>query len=126
MKSIGKIQGSNNDKWGETISSKPKDRGLQRITETPMNMVDSLTRRATSLQSTLDVADGALHINSALAQKNKLSDSDNARVVQNEQETTMKVMIDERVPDNCVLIQSAHPNQIQLGAAFGSVKIGKQ
>ena len=126
MKSIGKIQGSNNDKWAETISSKPKDRGLQRITETPMNMVDSLTRRATSLQSTLDVADGALHINSALAQKNKLSDSDNARVVQNEQETTMKVMIDERVPDNCVLIQSAHPNQIQLGAAFGSVKIGKQ
>ena len=126
MKSIGKIQGSNNDKWGETISSKTKDRGLQRITETPMNMVDSLTRRATSLQSTLDVADGALHINSALAQKNKLSDSDNARVVQNEQETTMRVMIDERVPDNCVLIQSAHPNQIQLGAAFGSVKIGKQ
>ena len=126
MKSIGKIQGSNNDKWGETISSKPKGKGLQRITETPMNMVDSLTRRATSLQSTLDVADGALHINSALAQKNKLSDSDNARVVQNEQETTMKVMIDERVPDNCVLIQSAHPNQIQLGAAFGSVKIGKQ
>jgi len=126
MKSIGKIQGSNNDKWGETISSKPKDRGLQRITETPMNMVDSLTRRATSLQSTLDIADGALHINSTLAQKNKLSDSDNARVVQNEQETTMKVMIDERVPDNCVLIQSAHPNQIQLGAAFGSVKIGKQ
>ncbi len=126
MKSIGKIQGSNTDKWGEKIKSKPKDRGLQRITETPMNMVDSLTRRATSLQGTIDVADGALHINSALAQKNKLVDSDNAKVVQNEKEATMKVMIDERVPDNCVLIQSAHPNQIQLGAAFGSVKIGKQ
>ena len=90
-----------------------------------MNMVDSLTRRAASLQKTIDIADGAIHINSVLAKKNKLTDADNAKVEQNEEKVTMKVIIDDRVPDNCVLIQSAHPNQIQLGGAFGAIKIGK-
>ena len=91
-----------------------------------MNMIVSLTRRAESLQKTNDIADGAIHINSTLAKKNKLTDIDDAKVEQNEKEVIMKVIVDDRVPDNCVLIQSAHPNQIQLGGAFGSVKIGKR
>ncbi len=126
MSTIGTIKADNIDKWKKTVSSAPKKMGLQRITETPMNMIDSLTRRAASLQKTIDTADGAIHINSALAKKNKLTDTDNAKVEQNEEKVTMKVIIDERVPDNCVLIQSAHPNQIQLGGAFGAIKIGKQ
>ncbi|MBS57415.1 MAG: NADH-quinone oxidoreductase subunit G [Chloroflexi bacterium] len=126
MSTIGTIEADNIDKWKNSVSSLPKRMGLQRITETPMNMVDSLTRRATSLQKTIDIADGAIHINSVLAKKNKLTDTNNAKVVQNQEEVAMKVIIDERVPDNCVLIQSAHPNQIQLGGAFGPIKIGKQ
>ena len=126
MSAIGTIEADNIDKWKNSVSSLPKRMGLQRITETPMNMVDSLTRRATSLQKTIDIADGAIHINSVLAKKNKLTDTNNAKVVQNQEEVAMKVIIDERVPDNCVLIQSAHPNQIQLGGAFGPIKIGKQ
>ncbi|MEC7875308.1 MAG: molybdopterin-dependent oxidoreductase, partial [Pseudomonadota bacterium] len=126
MNTIGKIKGDNIDKWGKTVSSGPKRKGLQRITETPMNMVDSLTRHAESLQKTNDIADGAIHINSTLAKKNKLTDADDAKVEQNEKQVTMKVIVDDRVPDNCVLIQSAHPNQVQLGGAFGSVKIGKR
>ena len=62
---------------------------------------------------------------SALAKKNKLSNADDATVEQNKQQVTMKVMVDERVPDNCVLIQSAHPSQSKLGGAFGPIKIGK-
>ncbi len=126
MNIIGKINGNNIDKWGKTVAKGSKNKGLQRITETPMNMIDSLTRRAESLQKTNDIADGAIHINSALAKKNKLTDIDDAKVEQNEKEVIMKVVVDDRVPDNCVLIQSAHPNQIQLGGAFGSVKIGKR
>ncbi len=125
MSTIGTIEADNIDKWKNSVSSLPKRMGLQRITETPMNMVDSLTRRATSLQKTIDIADGAIHINSVLAKKNKLTDTNNAKVVQNQEEVAMKVIIDERVPDNCVLIQSAHQNQIQLGGAFGPIKIGK-
>jgi NADH-quinone oxidoreductase subunit G len=126
IKAIGKIEGDNTDQWQLTVTAGAKKQGLQRITETPMNMIDSLTRRATSLQKTNDVADGAIHINSALAKKNKLSNADDATVEQDKQQVTMKVMVDERVPDNCVLIQSAHPSQSELGGAFGSIKIGKQ
>ena len=77
------------------------------------------------MQKTNDTADGSIHINSVLAKKNKLIDADNTKVEQNQQKVTMKVIIDERVPDNCVLIHSAHPNQIQLGSAFGPIKINK-
>jgi len=126
IKAIGKIEGDNTDQWQLTVTAGAKKQGLQRITETPMNMIDSLTRRATSLQKTNDVADGAIHINSALAEKNKLANADDATVEQDKQQVTMKVIVDERVPDNCVLIQSAHPSQSELGGAFGSIKIGKR
>lgn len=126
IKAIGKIEGDNTNQWQLTVTAGAKKQGLQRITETPMNMIDSLTRRATSLQKTNDVADGAIHINSALAKKNKLSNADDATVEQDKQQVTMKVMVDERVPDNCVLIQSAHPSQSELGGAFGLIKIGKR
>ena len=52
--------------------------------------------------------------------------ADDATVEQDKQQVTMKVMVDERVPDNCVLIQSAHPSQSELGGAFGLIKIGKR
>ena len=55
--------------------------------------------------------------------KNKLSEVDMALVYQAEKEVQMTVEIDDRVPDNCVLIQSSHPSQIELGGAFGSIKI---
>jgi NADH-quinone oxidoreductase subunit G len=125
MKEIGDIKADNMDKWQESVSINSRSDDLQRITETPMNMIDSISRRAVSLQQTSDVSDGALHINSVLAAKNKLADDDNAKVEQDENCVTLKVIIDDRLPDDCVLIQSAHPEQINLGAAFGSIRITK-
>jgi NADH-quinone oxidoreductase subunit G len=126
INAIGKIKGDNTDRWQTTVSAGPKGQGLQRISETPMNMIDSLTRRAASLQQTNDIADGAIHINFALASKHKLTHTDDATVEQDKQQVTMKVIIDERIPDNCVLIQSARPGQTELGGAFGSIKIRKR
>ena len=122
---LGDFKGNNDENWKTSITSLPNARGLQRITETPMNMIDSLTRRAISLQKTNDISVGAIHINSTLANKNKISAVDRAKVSQKEQEIQMPVKIDNRVPDNCVLIQSSHPSQIDLGGAFGSIKIEK-
>ena len=120
---IDEIKRDNYQDWSTNVTSLPKVRGLQRITETPMNMIDPLTRRATSLQNTRDVSDGSIHINTSLANKSKLSEVDMALVYQAEKEIQMTVEIDDRVPDNCVLIQSSHPSQIELGGAFGSIKI---
>jgi NADH-quinone oxidoreductase subunit G len=125
MQQIGEISGNNLDQWQTSGSINSNANGLQRITDTPMNMIDSISRRASALQNTPDVSDGAIHINSALADKNKLSNNDQAKVEQDENSVTMNVVIDDRVPDDCVLIHSAHPAQIDLGASFGSVRIGK-
>lgn len=125
MNEIGTIEGNNNDAWQSKTSVDAETTGLQRITETPMNMIDALCRRAVSLQQTADVSDGAIHINSALADKNNLANDDNAKVEQNENSVMAKVVIDERVPDDCVLIQSAHPELVGLGASYGEIRISK-
>jgi NADH-quinone oxidoreductase subunit G len=125
MQETGEIVGDNSKQWKVTGTISNRSDGIQRITETPMNMVDSICRRATSLQQTDDISDGALHINSDLAVKNKLNKDDRAKVEQDENSVTLKVIIDNRVPNDCALIQSAHPDQIDLGAAFGSIRIEK-
>lgn len=125
MQEIGNIKTDNMDKWQAPTSIKSNSKDLQRITETPMNMIDAISRRAISLQQTKDVSDGGIHINSVLAKKNKLANADQAQVEQGDNSVTLKVIVDERVPDDCVLIQSAHPQQIDLGAAFGSIRISK-
>ena len=88
-------------------------------------MIDSVCRRARALQSTEDVSDGAIHINTALAEKNRLSNGEQAKVEQDGSSVTLNIVIDERVPDDCVLIQSAHPDQVNLGPSFGSVRLTK-
>ena len=99
--------------------------GTQLVTETPMYMIDPLCRRARALQQTRDVADGALHINARLAEKNRLSEADEARVEQDDGAANLKVVIDERLPDDCALIQAPHPAVAGLGAAFGAIRISR-
>lgn len=125
MQAIGDIKAENIDQWQSPTSDNQDEAGLQRITEIPMNMIDSICRRAASLQKTDDVSDGAIHINKALADKNNLAESDNAKVEQEDGSAIMKVIVDDRVPDDCVLIQAAHAAQIDLGPAFGSIRIAK-
>ncbi len=125
MQTIAAIKPENMDHWRSPVAIEKNGADLQRITETPMNMIDSICRRAVSLQQTDDVSDGAIHINTLLADKNNLSDADTAKVEQDDSAVNLKVVIDDRVPDDCVLIQSAHPAQIDLGASFGSIRIAK-
>ncbi len=125
MQKIGNIKGDNLDQWQLPASIEQPQNGLQRITETPMNMIDSICRRANALQQTNDVSDGTIHINKNLAEKNKLNSDDKAKVEQENNSAILKVVIDDRLPDDCVLIQSAHPSQIGLGPSFGPIRLAK-
>ncbi|MEM6998442.1 MAG: NADH-quinone oxidoreductase subunit NuoG [Pseudomonadota bacterium] len=125
MQIIGDIKRDNSEQWNVSGSLNSGENGLQRISETPMNMIDALSRRAVSLQKTSDVSDGAIHINAISASNNNLNHDDTAKVEQDDTSVNLKVVIDDRVPDNCVLIQSAHPDQIELGTAFGELRISK-
>ena len=126
MREIGPIKADNGQQW--QLPAVPDGRlngGAQLVTETPMYMIDPLCRRAASLQQTREVADGALHINARLAEKNSLREADQAKVEQDDNSVNLKVVIDDRLPDDCALIQSPHPAVTGLNAVSGSIRISK-
>ncbi len=123
MNAIGDIKPDNMGKWTDNIETTNESSDLQRISDVPMNAIDGICRRALSLQQTSDVADGNLHINASTAQSLQLSAGQHANIEQDEAQATLPVVIDERVPDNCVLIHSGHPAQAALGGSFGVIKV---
>ncbi len=123
MTAIGSFTPDNSDKWSNTIDITQSVSGIQRITDVPMNMIDGLCRRAHALQSTSDVSDGAVHINSAFAEKLQLKSGQQAKVVNGNGSAELPVVIDDRIPDECVLVQGAHPAQVELGPYFGQVSV---
>ena len=103
----------------------PFNGAIQRIADVPMNSIDSITRRAPSLQMTRDVADGAVHVNAALAADLHISEGQTVTVGQGQARVSMPVVIDERVPDRCALIHAAQAQHARLGASFGELQISR-
>jgi len=104
------------------LSVDPANKALQRITEMPIYSVDALVRRAGALQSTMDakITQG-VHINSKLAAQ--LSLDKQVRVKQDEAQITLPVVIDERVPDNSVLIYAGQVANQALDAWHGLIEL---
>jgi NADH-quinone oxidoreductase subunit G len=98
--------------------------GLQRIGDTAIHGSDALVRRAGSLQATPD-AKAASHarMNAATAQAAGVEEGASITVKQGAASTSVVVEISERVPDNCVWLQSGTQASASLGAAFGSISI---
>lgn len=122
---IGDIEAENQIEWSLPTSLPGANGNLQRLSDVPMNAADAFVRRAKSLQMTGDVADGAVHINSALADKLGLSGQEQVRAEQNERALTLPLVLDDRVPNACVLIQAKHPQSAALGAWFADITLGK-
>ncbi|MFT7460584.1 MAG: hypothetical protein ACI909_003272 [Planctomycetota bacterium] len=95
------------------------------MSDIPMNAADAFVRRAKSLQMTEDVADGAVHINTALADRLGLIEQDEVRAEQNDVALTLPLVLDDRLPENCVLIQAKHPQSAMLGSWFSDITLGK-
>ncbi|MEE8481870.1 MAG: molybdopterin-dependent oxidoreductase, partial [Acidiferrobacterales bacterium] len=89
---------------------------LVRIAETPIYAVDSIVRRADALQQTSDNPLPAARMNVAEAGKHGLADSDPVVVQMAEGSAELKVVIDPRVPDGCVLVAQGHADTATLGA----------
>ena len=98
---------------------------ISRFSELPMNSVDTLVRNATALQQTLDIADGLVHLNSDLAARLGLSEGDQLRLEQEGESAQLGFRIDDRIPDNAVLIHAAHADVIGLGPWFSDITVHK-
>jgi NADH-quinone oxidoreductase subunit G len=98
--------------------------GLQRLTEMPIYSVDALVRRAGALQSTMDAKIAAgVHINASVAAEMGLNEASKVQVKQNQTQVTLPVVIDDRVPNEGVLIYAGQAANMALAAWHGEVEL---
>ncbi len=124
-KLIGDLKLEVQSEWKMPTTLTSSNGKLQRFSDVPMNVVDTFVRRADSLQMTNDVADGAVHINHAQADKLGLAGETSVKAEQNEISLTLPLVMDDRLPDSCVLIQAKHEQSTALGAWFAEITLGK-
>jgi NADH-quinone oxidoreductase subunit G len=122
---VGDLKSAYQTEWVLPDSLNKVSGSLQRFSDVPMNMTDSLVRRALSLQMTTDVSDGAIHINKTLANKLGLAEETSVKAQQNEVSLTLPLVMDDRLADDCVLIQAKHLQSAELGAWFADITLGK-
>jgi NADH-quinone oxidoreductase subunit G len=98
---------------------------LVRIGDLPIYGTDNTVRRATSLQNTIHAASESAAMNATTAQQ--LGVSDAARIVlsQGDDEVSVELVIDEDVPNNCVMLAASTVASSQLGAPYHAVTITK-
>ncbi len=99
---------------------------LQRIGEIPIYQADPIVRRAESLQATQDAAPPKAWMATALLEKLGVSAGDQVKVTQGDEFVRLEAAHDEKLPDNCVRVASAHPKTVALGALFGEIQVEKQ
>lgn len=96
---------------------------LTRITEWPIYSVDTLVRRATALQQSGTVESVGIRINAITAQHMHLQEGTQAIITQDDQSTKLPIIIDARVPENCVALFAGCAETAMLGASFAEVKV---
>ena len=117
------ISTESRSEWRCPQSLHAEDKGLQRIGHLPIYAVDALVRRSQPLQDTADAIVAAIYLNSMTAAQTGVAQSDSAVAAQGDSSVRLPVVIDEAVPDNCVLIPSSIPGTEQLGVANGPIEI---
>ncbi len=111
--------------WAQPDTLSAGDNDLARISDVPMNSLDPLVRRAVALQQTNDIADGLVHINQVLAGRLGLNGGERVRLEQQGVRGDFGYVIDNRLPDNTVLIHAAHPDTATLGGWYDEISLQK-
>jgi NADH-quinone oxidoreductase subunit G len=97
--------------------------GLQRIGEVPIYQADPIVRRAESLQRTHDAAAPSAWMSGILLDKLGVKEGDTVRVKQGDGEIQITAARDDKLPNNCVRVASAHPLTAVLGGMFGEITV---
>lgn len=105
------------------LPSAPVNIPLQRITEWPLYRTDPIVRRGNALQATMLDTKPFIRINSKLASLYKLEEGQLAAVKQDAYKVNLPVVIDERLPDNCVAVPGGFAETALLGASFDAIEI---
>ncbi|MCB5195366.1 NADH-quinone oxidoreductase subunit NuoG [Deefgea salmonis] len=100
--------------------------GLVRLGEVPLYQVDSIVRRAPSLQATQDaVLASTLRANTATLAKLGLAVDGQAIVQQEQGSATLLVALDDGLLDDVIRVAASHPLTRNLGDMVGAVEVLK-
>ncbi|MBL1275210.1 MAG: NADH-quinone oxidoreductase subunit G [Ectothiorhodospiraceae bacterium] len=97
-----------------TIDLSGTESGIESIADRSMYSGDGLVRRASSLQEITKAGQLAIRVNQSVASNAGLTEGEQALAKKNDIEVTLPVVIDDRVPDDSVLLPGI------LGAVAGA------
>ena len=99
--------------------------GLQRVSDVPIYAVDSLVRRAPSLQLTADARAPLVGLPSALWQQLHMEPGGLVLVTQGAAAVVLPAREESSLAEGAVRIAAGHPSTAALGAMFGAVGVEK-
>ncbi len=112
----------NNDMpWNCPASLVIDAQGFESIVDRPIYAGDCLVRRASSLQDVAQKHQFAIRVNQNVAAHAGLAEGEQAMAKKNDIELTLPVVIDERVPDDGVLV----PSYLSHGSTTGEVTLSR-
>jgi NADH-quinone oxidoreductase subunit G len=103
----------------------PAGTGLERIADVPVYAVDSIVRRAASLQLTADARAPIASLPEALWSQLGLRVGDSVRIGQGAGHAVLPARLDASLAVNAVRIPAGLPETAALGAMFGAVSVEK-
>lgn len=122
---VGDSEPSNEMNWFCPESLDGKAKGIESIADRPMYSIDCLVRRAESLQEVGSTYHSAIRINQNVASSAGLSDGESALARKDDIEITLPVVIDNRVPDEGVLIPSSLSGAIVCGSKSSEITLSR-
>jgi len=114
-----------NTACGDAVTPPSPAAGLERVATLPMYAVDSIVRRAQSLQLTPDGQVCMLRLNPEDAASLSLADGDHATVTQDGNSVTLEVVIDEHVAKGAAVAPQTVETTQALGTSAGVLQVKK-
>lgn len=96
---------------------------MYRVSDTPIYAVDSIVRRAASLQKAVEDQQHHVAMSKLQAEHLNVLDEEVVRVVQGKLEVTLPLRIDENLSENCIWVQKSATQTDSLGNAIAPVEI---
>ncbi|MBN4079392.1 molybdopterin-dependent oxidoreductase, partial [Beggiatoa alba] len=116
---------SNDMKWQCPATLSMDSTGIESITDRSMYCSDGLVRRASSLQEVVKAHQMAIRVNQTVATSAGLTGGEPAIAKKNNIELTLPLVIDDRVPDDSVLVPGAAPESLIHGTGTGKVTLSR-
>ena len=120
---IGEMDSSNKSAWRCPAQLAQATSEISRIGILPIYATDSIVRRSEALQKTADAIPACVFINATLAKEVGVEDEDMVVVNQNKVKLSLRVHVDNSIPDKCAVIPQGVQGVESFAAAYADITL---